>query len=99
VQKLDYKLPGHFEMTEVLSGAAVRLNLPAKWKIHKVFQVTLLEPFIQRNREVNLENILDTADPIEADDEYHVEEVISSMESHGKVTHSVKWRGFPAKKN
>jgi hypothetical protein len=46
-----------------------------------------------------LENVLDAADPIEADDEYHVEEVIGSMESSDKVTYLVKWRGFPAKKN
>jgi hypothetical protein len=95
-KKLDHKLHGPFEITEVLSGTAVRLNLPAKWKIHKVFHVSLLEPFIQGNREVNLEKVLDAADPIEADDEYHVEEVISSMESRGKVTYLVKWGGFPA---
>jgi hypothetical protein len=42
---------------------------------------------------------LDTADPIEADNEYQVEEVMGSVETKGKVTYLVKWRGFPAKKN
>jgi hypothetical protein len=28
---------------------------------------------------MNIENNLDAADPIESDDEYHMEEVISSM--------------------
>jgi hypothetical protein len=67
-KKLDHKLHGPFEIAEVLSGTAVRLNLPAKWKIHKVFHVSLLKPFVQGNREVNLEEVVDAADPIEADD-------------------------------
>jgi hypothetical protein len=44
-----------------------------------------------------LEKVLDTADLIEADDEYHNEEVIGSVEKKEKVTYLVKWRGFPAK--
>jgi hypothetical protein len=48
---------------------------------------------------VKLEKVLDAADPIAVDDEYHVEEVISSTESRGKVTNLVKLRGFPATKN
>jgi hypothetical protein len=98
-KKLDHKLHGPFEITEVISETAMRLNLPVKWKIHKVFHVSLLEPFIQGNREVNLEKVLDAADPIEADDEYHVEEVMGSVEKKGKVSYLVKWRGFPAKKD
>jgi hypothetical protein len=96
-KKLDHKLHGLFEITEVILETAMRLNLPVKWKIHKVFHVSLLEPFIQGNREVNLEKVLDAADPIEDDDEYHVEEVMGSVEKKDKVSYLVKWRGFPAK--
>jgi hypothetical protein len=48
---------------------------------------------------MNLEKVLDAADPIEADDKYHVEEVMGSLENKVKVTYLVKWRGFPAKKD
>jgi hypothetical protein len=98
-KKLDHKLHGPFEITEVISETAICLNLPVKWKIHKVFHVLLLEPVIQGNQDVNLEKVLDTADPIEADDEYHVEEVMGSVEKKGKVSYLVKWRGFPATKD
>jgi hypothetical protein len=98
-KKLDHKLHGPFEITEVISETAMRLNLPVKWKIHKVFHISLLEPVIQGNREVNLEKVLDAADLIEADDEYHVEEVMGSVEKKGQVSYLVKWRGFPAKKD
>jgi hypothetical protein len=89
-KNLHHKLHGLFEITEVLSSMAVRLHLPAKWNIHMVFHVSVLEPFVQGHREVIIQNGLEAADPIEADDEYQVEEVISSMESRGKVTYLVK---------
>jgi hypothetical protein len=81
---------------EVIMDTVVHLNLSTKWKIHKVSHVSLLELFVQGSRDVNLEKILDAADPIEADDIYHVEEVIGSLEKKGKVTYLVKWGGFPA---
>jgi hypothetical protein len=77
-------------MTEIISNTAVRLNLPTKWKIHKVFHVSLLELFVQRNREVNLEKVLGTTDLIEANNEYHVEEVMASLEKKGKFIYLVK---------
>jgi hypothetical protein len=59
----------------------------------------LLEPFIHQNREVNLENVLGATDLIEADNEYHVEEVMGSIEKKVKVSYLVTWRGYPAKKD
>jgi hypothetical protein len=51
-KKLDHKLNGPFEIPEVIFVPAMHLNLPMKWKIHEVFHVSLLEPFIQGIREV-----------------------------------------------
>jgi hypothetical protein len=48
---------------------------------------------------VNLETVLDAAASIEADAEYHVENVIGRLQKKSKVTYLVKWRGFPAKKD
>jgi hypothetical protein len=91
-KKLDHKLHGLFKITEVISKIAMHLKLPMKWKIHKVFRVSQLEPLIHRNREVNLEQILYAADPIEADNEYHIEEVMGSVKTKGKLSYLVKWR-------
>jgi hypothetical protein len=96
-KKLDHELHGPFEIAEIISKSAVCLNRPTKWKVHKVFHVSLLESFVQGNREMNLEKVLDTADPIQADDEYHVEEVMGSVQKKGKLIYLVKWRGFPPK--
>jgi hypothetical protein len=42
---------------------------------------------------------LDTVDLIEANDEYHVEEVMGSVKKKEKVTDLVKWRGFPGERD
>jgi hypothetical protein len=93
-KKLDHKLHGPLEITESISESTVRLNLPRKWKIHKVFHVSLWEPFIQGSGEMNLEKVLDTADPIEADDEYHVEEVMGSVEKKRQGDIPSQMEGF-----
>jgi hypothetical protein len=48
---------------------------------------------------VKVKKIIDAADPIEADNEYHVENIMGSLENKAKVTYLVKWRGFPSKKD
>jgi hypothetical protein len=48
---------------------------------------------------MNVETVLDAADPMEADDEYHVEEVMGSVKTKDKVSYLVKWRGFLARKD
>jgi hemoglobin-like flavoprotein len=74
------------EITEVISETAMHLNLAVKPKIYKVFHISLLETFKQGNGQVNVEKILDAADPIEADDEYHIEEVMGSVKKKVKVS-------------
>jgi hypothetical protein len=97
-QKLDHKLYGPFEILEVVSPTALRLRLPKTWKIHPVVHVSLIEPCIKGNRDVNVEDILKNTDPIENAPEYDVDKVMNSMEKDGKVLYLVKWKGWPAKK-
>jgi hypothetical protein len=73
-------------------------NLSIKWTIHKVFQLSPLDPLIYGNREVNLTKVLDPTDSIEADAECHIDKVMSCIKKYGKVSFLVKWRVFPAKK-
>jgi hypothetical protein len=72
---------------------------PKRWKIHPVFHVSLIEPFVKGNRDVDLNAILKTSDPIENAPEYDVDKVIGSTEKDGKVLYLVKWKGWPAKKH
>ena len=99
-RKLDHKLHGPFRIEEVVSNTAIRLSLPKTWKIHKVFHVSLVEPFIQGNREINMDEVLKNSDPIETEEEYDVDDVMDSIEKkNGQVLYLVKWKGWPNKKD
>jgi hypothetical protein len=77
----------------------MHLNLIVKWKIQRVVHISLLESIIQEHREINLEEVIDAADPIETDNEYHIKEVTGSVDKKGKVSYLVKWRELPAKQD
>jgi len=48
--KLRPKQFGPFQITETLSSAMYRLNLPEKWKIHNTFHATLLSPYVEMEK-------------------------------------------------
>jgi hypothetical protein len=98
-KKLDHKLHGPFEIQDIISKHAVRLTLPTSWKIHPVFHVSLLEPFVQGNRTVDIQQVLKSSDPIEGDEEYDVDDIMGSIEKGKKVLYLVRWKGWPPKKD
>jgi hypothetical protein len=46
-KKIAPKREGPFEIDEVLGPVTYRLKLPESWRIHNVFHVTLLQPYIE----------------------------------------------------
>jgi hypothetical protein len=84
--KLDHKKHGPFTIEKVVSPIAMRLLLPRKWKIHNTFHVSLLEPYNNRTRPPpDLLKIIDKADDIEGNEEWEIEEILSSRKVKGKV--------------
>jgi hypothetical protein len=60
---LDHKLYRLFEILELISPTAIQLRLLKTWKIHPIFHVFLIEPCINRGKEVNMDEILRSAEP------------------------------------
>ena len=104
-KKLDHKNHGPFQVEKIVSPLAVRLTLPQKWKIHNVFQVSLLEPYrISEHRAPpDPSKVLREADDIEQSEEYNVDEVMSLVEcgrgNKKRILYLVKWLDYPERKD
>jgi hypothetical protein len=84
--KLDHKKHGPFTIEKVVSPTAMRLLLPRKWKIHNTFHVSLLEPYNNGTRPLpDLLKIIDEAGDIKGNEEWEIEEILSSRKAKGKV--------------
>jgi hypothetical protein len=84
--KLDHKKHGPFAIEKVISLTAMRLLLPRKCKIHSTFHISLLKPYKNRTRPpLDLLWIIDESVYIECNEEWEIEEILSSRKVKGKV--------------
>jgi hypothetical protein len=93
--KLAPKHHGPFTIKQVLSPITYQLTLPSQWKIHNVFHVDLLTPYVEM--EFHGPNYTrPPPDLIDRKEEYEVESILKSRR-HGrgcKVQYLVKWKGY-----
>jgi hypothetical protein len=98
--KLAPKHHGPFPIKQVLSPITYQLTLPGTWKIHDVFHVDLLTPYIET--EFHGPNYMrPPPDLVQGTEEYEVEAILDSRR-HGrghKVQYLVKWKGYPNSDN
>jgi hypothetical protein len=89
-----------FLIKRVLSPITYQLTLPGTWKIHDVFHVDLLTPYIET--EFHGPNYTrPPPDLVQGTEEYEVEAILDSRR-HGrghKVQYLVKWKGYPDSDN
>jgi hypothetical protein len=98
--KLAPKHHGPFPIKKVLSPITYQLTLPPTWKIHDVFHVDLLTPYVETDFH-GPNYTRPPPDLINEEEEYEVEQVLSSRR-HGrgrKVQYLVKWKGYPDSDN
>jgi len=96
-RKLEDKMYGPFEvLLEVQNKRYWKFKLPAKWKIHPVFNISLLRKYRRTYPEREVVEI-------EADDsEWKMEKIIASGPSnddHKKHVFLIKWEGFTHEEN
>jgi hypothetical protein len=84
--KLDHMMYGSFEILDIISPTALPLHLPKILKIHPVFHASLIEPFVNGNRDVDLNAVLKTSDLITNAGEYDIDKVMGSTQK--------RWQGF-----
>ncbi|KAJ1578391.1 hypothetical protein NDA11_005217 [Ustilago hordei] len=95
-KKLDYRRLGPFSISKVISSHAYRLQLPPSMKIHNVFHVDRLEPYVANT----IPNRVQPPPPpveIESDVEYEVEQILDSKVDHryrDPLFYLVRWVGY-----
>jgi hypothetical protein len=98
--KWDNEKHGPFTIEKVVLPTAMQLSLPRKWKIHNTFHISLLEPYNNGTRPPpDLVKIIDEYNDIEGNEEWEIEETLSSRKVKGKVLYQVRWKGYLLKKD
>ena len=92
--KLGPKSVGPFPVTEKVGTSAYRLVLPATWKIHPVFNETLLQPF-----RGDPSKIWPPPELKEGGEFYEVDKVLAKQKRQGKVQYLMSWVGYPPEEN
>ena len=92
-KKLDYKRLGPFPILETLSDRVCRLDLPHTLRIHPVFHVSLLEPYVE-NQFPNRTQPPPPPVVVDGELEYVVSEILDSRTNRGNVQYLVDWKGY-----
>jgi Chromo (CHRromatin Organisation MOdifier) domain len=86
---------GPYEIIEVISPVAYRLQLPVGTKAHDVFNASMLK---QYHGDANTERATLPLLPVvmqDGEEEFKVESIISHRHQRGKSQCLVKWLGWP----
>ena len=96
-RKLWPKFIGPFEVVDRVGELSYQLNLPEEYKIHDVFHVSLLKPYLQSD------SVQETRPPplffSGGQPEWEVEDVIRRKGVGRNIRYEVKWKGYPSSEN
>lgn len=96
-KKLDIRRAGPYKVIEAIGTHAYRIDLPPTMKIHNVFHVSLLDPYVEPSYPNQIEL---RPGPVEIDDDgaeiYEVANILNSRNNPrtGKLEYLVEWVGY-----
>ena len=103
--KLEAKFLGPFRVLHPVGKQAYKLELPKKWRIHDIFQVSLLEQDTTKKGQVN-DTQLNFEFEAGNNKEYEIDGIwdsaVYAKESAGQLLglyYLVLWKGYPEEEN
>jgi hypothetical protein len=95
-RKLSPKWVGPFEIIRQKHKDSFELDLDGKFKIHPVFHVNLLKPWIDNNDTEFPDRHQDPPPTviIDGEEEFEAEAIVKKRTRRGKTQYLVKWKGF-----
>ena len=99
-RKLLMKWMGPYTVVRKVNEVAYQLESPAAWRIHNVFHVSLLKPYLENGRHQPPPPAL----MVEGEEEYEVEDILahepkSKTKTDKGVKFLVKWTGYGHENN
>ncbi len=109
-KKLENMFFGPFQVLHAVGKQAYKLELPAKWKIHNIFYVSLLEQDTTRKGRVDNKALPEPEKKlefeVEGNKEYEIEAIIDSAVYNQQANNQmpglyylVLWKGYPEEEN
>ncbi|KXH68555.1 hypothetical protein CSAL01_02212 [Colletotrichum salicis] len=97
-RKLSDKWLGPFRVCEVVGdhGLAYRLEIPNHYRVHDVFPISLLEPYVRREGEELGQSPIGE---IEGEPLYEVEEIVSHRGPKRRRQYLIRWRGYSSEED
>src|SRR6266536_3761114 len=99
LKKLAPHCYGPFNITKKVGQSAYHLNLPPTWKIHPVFNESLLTPYTPPLFPSQQSPPPPPPEIIEGSEEYEVDEILDSCFHQNQLQYLVKWKGYPSEDN
>lgn len=98
-KKLDDKWYGPYTIIAKVSKNAYKLQLPASWHVHPVFNVSLLRRVVPDAITGRVAPPPPEPTVVNGEDEYYVEKVLNSKYVGKKLMLLVKWKGYTRENN
>ena len=89
--KLDHHQLGPFVVIDIIGRQSYKLQLPQRYQqLHPIFHVSLLEPCHIREGEVRRPPAI----PLETEDEYQIDRVLTERRRYNRTSYLVSWVGY-----
>lgn len=97
-KKLGPKFLGSFSVKRKINGVAYELELLDSLRIHPVFHVSLLKPFVANPFP---ERNLNPPDPVivDGEEEFEIEAILDCRKRNNQAQFPIKWKGYGPEEN